>query len=59
MGQETRAAMQAYQKLAGLMVTDGWDAVTLDSLMKGDLSLAGRVRRLEERMDVWEGRASA
>ncbi len=58
-GQETRTAMQAYQKLAGLPVTDCWDAVTLDSLMKGDLSLAGRVRRLEERMDVWEGRASA
>jgi hypothetical protein len=51
--------MQAYQKLTGLSVTDGWDAATLDSLMNGDLSLTGRVRRLEERMDVWEGRASA
>lgn len=58
-GGETKAAMQAYQQMAGLGVTEEADPATLDSLVRGDVTLANRVRRLEERMDAWEGKVSA
>lgn len=53
-GAETKAAMQAYQNMAGLTVTEEANQETLDSLVRGGVTLANRVRRLEERMDAWE-----